>query len=35
MRKLGADPLAPVLAEVPDLAEALGRLQAELEERGQ
>jgi bifunctional non-homologous end joining protein LigD len=35
MRKLGADPLAPVLEEVPDLAEALGRLQAELEERGQ
>jgi bifunctional non-homologous end joining protein LigD len=35
MRKLGVEPLAPVLEEVPDLAEALGRLQAELEERGQ
>jgi bifunctional non-homologous end joining protein LigD len=34
MHQLGDDPLAPVLDEVPDLAEALGQLQTELEGRG-
>jgi hypothetical protein len=28
MRRLGADPLAPVLARAPDLAGALARLSA-------